>query len=137
MCSATWPVPATAATYSAARVAVELQRDEVAALDHLAAHTAERDLHAVRNLLRFLFWSMNDESGNLIRFAPQALGEYGARLFVGTADDGGFLLDMPSTTRAAAPAVRVVVRPPAGRQACNHMKGRTGNYAAGRTSGSS
>jgi len=45
------------------------------ALGRLAARIATQDLEAVRNLIRILFWSMNDESGNLIRFAPQALGE--------------------------------------------------------------
>ena len=44
-------------------------------LGRLCAHVATQDLEPVRNLIRLLFWSMNDESGNLIRFAPQAIGE--------------------------------------------------------------
>lgn len=44
-------------------------------LGRVAARVAEEDLDRVRVVLRGLFWSMNDESGNLIRFAPQAIGE--------------------------------------------------------------
>ena len=44
------------------------------------ADESEQDLERVRVLVRGLFWSMNDESGNLIRFAPQAIGEILARV---------------------------------------------------------
>ncbi len=33
------------------------------------------DEEALREFVRSLFWSMNDESGNLCRMAPEALGE--------------------------------------------------------------
>lgn len=49
-------------------------------LGRVAARVAEEDLDRVRVVVRGLFWSMNDESGNLIRFAPQAIGEILARV---------------------------------------------------------
>lgn len=41
----------------------------------LAARAFERSDEAPREILRSLFWSMNDESGNLCRMAPEAAGE--------------------------------------------------------------
>ncbi len=39
------------------------------------AETLQGDEAALREFVRSLFWSMNDESGNLCRMAPEALGE--------------------------------------------------------------
>jgi hypothetical protein len=36
---------------------------------------AQEDLESVRHLLRRLFWMMNEESGNQMRNAPEAIGE--------------------------------------------------------------
>jgi len=47
----------------------------VEAMGLVAAQVAERDLEFVRNVLRRLLWSLNDESGSIGWFAPQALGE--------------------------------------------------------------
>jgi hypothetical protein len=41
----------------------------------LAARAFEPSDEAPREILRSLFWSMNDESGNLCRMAPEAAGE--------------------------------------------------------------
>ena len=47
----------------------------IEAMGIVAACKAETDIEAVRDLIRRLFWTMNDESGNLIRTAPEAIGE--------------------------------------------------------------
>ena len=47
----------------------------VEALGKVCALRAETDLQAVRNLLRQLFWSMNDESGGTGWHSPEAIGE--------------------------------------------------------------
>jgi HEAT repeat protein len=36
---------------------------------------AKNDMESVRQIIRRFFWGMNDESGNLIRNAPEAIGE--------------------------------------------------------------
>jgi hypothetical protein len=46
----------------------------VAALGHVAGSLPSGD-PALTEFVRSLFWSMNDESGNLCRMAPEALGE--------------------------------------------------------------
>ena len=45
------------------------------ALGKVAAMEADKDLEPVRDLLRRLFWMMNDESGNTCWYAPEAIGE--------------------------------------------------------------
>jgi len=45
------------------------------ALGIAAAIEAENDLEIVRELLRRLLWTMNDESGNTCWYAPEAIGE--------------------------------------------------------------
>ena len=45
------------------------------ALGRVAAMEADSNLEFVRELLRRLFWSMNDESGNTCWYAPEAIGE--------------------------------------------------------------
>lgn len=47
----------------------------VEATGRVAALMAESDLDSVRELIRRLLWSMNDESGNLVWNAPEAIGE--------------------------------------------------------------
>jgi len=46
----------------------------VEALGQVAAVVARQDLEFVRNVMRRLLWSLNDESGSVGWFAPQALG---------------------------------------------------------------
>jgi|GEM_PF-293299 len=45
------------------------------ALGRVAALECERDPEKIRRLLRRLFWQLNDESGNLGWYAPQAIAE--------------------------------------------------------------
>lgn len=52
-----------------------IQHRAVEALGLLAAQKAPTDLDYVRILIRRLLWTMNDESGNYVRMAPQAVGE--------------------------------------------------------------
>ncbi len=47
----------------------------VQAVGKAAAYKAENDIEGVRELIRRLLWSMNDESGNLIRKAPETIAE--------------------------------------------------------------
>jgi methylated-DNA-[protein]-cysteine S-methyltransferase len=47
----------------------------IEALGLLMADRAETDLEGVREVIRRLFWQMNDESGGVIWLAPQAIGE--------------------------------------------------------------
>ncbi|PKK84319.1 MAG: hypothetical protein CVT49_04100 [candidate division Zixibacteria bacterium HGW-Zixibacteria-1] len=44
-------------------------------LGKVAAVEARSNLENVRELLRRLFWTMNDESGNICWYAPEAIGE--------------------------------------------------------------
>jgi HEAT repeat protein len=44
-------------------------------LGWVAADMAQTDLESVRDIIRRLLWSMNDESGNLVWNAPEAIGE--------------------------------------------------------------
>ncbi|MBU1320655.1 MAG: hypothetical protein KKH67_15875 [candidate division Zixibacteria bacterium] len=65
------------------RVLVSLlyDRDELVcfraadALGRASAIVARRKLSRIRNLLRRLFWTMNDESGSICWYAPEAIGE--------------------------------------------------------------
>jgi len=41
----------------------------------VAAWIAETDLETVREIIRFVFWSMNDESGGIIWDGPEAIAE--------------------------------------------------------------
>ena len=52
-----------------------IQHRAVEALGLLAAQKAPADLDYLRILIRRLLWTMNDESGNYVRMAPQAIGE--------------------------------------------------------------
>lgn len=45
------------------------------ALGRASAIVAKRRLPRIRNLLRRLFWTMNDESGSICWYAPDAIGE--------------------------------------------------------------
>jgi hypothetical protein len=62
-------------------VALLYEQDEllrwraIEALGRVAAVIAETDLEPVRELLRRLFWSMNDESGTLGWHSPEAIAE--------------------------------------------------------------
>ena len=47
----------------------------VEALGIAAGIVAERNLENVRKLIRRLLWTMNDESGSICWYAPQAIGE--------------------------------------------------------------
>jgi methylated-DNA-[protein]-cysteine S-methyltransferase len=47
----------------------------IEALGRLVGDKAHEDPEIVRDYLRRLFWSMNDESGNIIWNAPEAIGE--------------------------------------------------------------
>ena len=47
----------------------------VEALGRVGGMLAQTDMESVRGIIRRLFWGMNDESGNLIRSAPEAIGE--------------------------------------------------------------
>ncbi|OGP57622.1 MAG: hypothetical protein A2V67_09375 [Deltaproteobacteria bacterium RBG_13_61_14] len=52
----------------------------IEALGRAAAIKAEADLEPVRNLLRRLFFSMNEDSGSIGWHAPEAIGEVLARV---------------------------------------------------------
>lgn len=52
-----------------------IRQRTVEALRCLSAEKAETNLEYLRNLVRRLFWTMNDESGNHVRMAPEAIGE--------------------------------------------------------------
>ena len=52
----------------------------IEALGQVAAADAEEDLDRVREIIRRLLWSMNEESGGSLRHAPEALGEILARV---------------------------------------------------------
>lgn len=62
-------------------VALLYERDElllwraIEAIGRVAAVIAETDLEPVRDLIRRLLWSMNDESGTLGWHSPEAIGE--------------------------------------------------------------
>jgi len=45
------------------------------ALGKVSAAVAKRDASKIRNLLRRLLWTMNDESGSICWFAPEAIAE--------------------------------------------------------------
>jgi HEAT repeat protein len=47
----------------------------VEALGRVAALHAEKDLEHIRKLVRRFFWMMNDESGNVGWYAPEAIGD--------------------------------------------------------------
>jgi len=47
----------------------------VQALGSICEFKSEEDIEWVRGVVRHLLWGMNDESGNLIRIAPEALAE--------------------------------------------------------------
>jgi len=47
----------------------------IQALGLVCKQQADRDLEVVREVIRRLYWQMNDESGGLIWKAPEALGE--------------------------------------------------------------
>jgi hypothetical protein len=49
-------------------------RRSAEAIGWLSAVQAESDLEPVREQIRRLVWSMNDEAGSLIRHAPTAIG---------------------------------------------------------------
>ncbi len=50
-------------------------RRAVEALGIVAGLEAERNLENVRRLVRHLLWTMNDESGSICWYAPEAIGE--------------------------------------------------------------
>jgi hypothetical protein len=52
-----------------------LQERAVEGLGLIAAQIFKGNPEKVRELIRRLLWSMNDESGNLIQRAPEAIGE--------------------------------------------------------------
>ena len=43
----------------------------IQALGRIAVYTYHEDPERVKSIVRHLFWGMNDESGNLIRIAPE------------------------------------------------------------------
>jgi hypothetical protein len=63
----------------------------IEALGRIAAARAEHDLERIRVVLRHLFWSMNDESGNIGWYAPEAIGEILFNVPALTDEFGGML----------------------------------------------
>lgn len=53
----------------------ELSLKAAEALGLVAADLADREPEVVRDYLRRLFWSLNDESGGFAPYAPAAIGE--------------------------------------------------------------
>jgi len=47
----------------------------VEAFGIVSAELSKSEMEAVRQIIRRFFWGMNDESGNLIRNAPESIGE--------------------------------------------------------------
>ena len=52
-----------------------IQWRAVEAFGTFAAEKSKRELNYLREVVRRMFWSMNDESGNLNRRAPETIGE--------------------------------------------------------------
>jgi len=77
----------------------------------LAADLAPRGLEQIRDVIRRLLWTMNDESGNVGWFAPEAIGEILARVpRLGREFSGllpGFLVEEPFERGAHWAMVRV------------------------------
>jgi len=110
----------------------DLRRQAARALGHLAAVTAAGDPEKVRDLLRRLFWSLNDESGNSGLGVPEAIAEIIARRpdlwagyvgpLLGRLDEPGLrealmaavtrLAGDPALVRAAAPALAHLAHDP-------------------------
>ncbi len=63
-------------------------------LGFVASRFARDDVEPVRELLRRLFWSMNDESGGIVWNAPDAVGEVLAEVPVLLKDFGQNLLSL-------------------------------------------
>ncbi len=62
------------------RAEPEIHRPAIEAMGRAAARLAGEDLEAVREIIRRLAWSLNDESGAIGWGAAQAMGEILARL---------------------------------------------------------